>query len=532
MLTFINELLQYFATNWNEILTLTLEHLQLTLLSMVVAIAIGVPIGILINYIDKMKKPILAFANIMQAIPSLALLGFLIPFLGIGEKPAIVMIVVYSLLPIIKNTATGLDTINEETLEAAKGIGMTEFQILTRIKIPTALPVIMAGVRISAVASVGLVTIAAFIGAGGLGYLVYAGIRTVNNYQILAGAIPACLIALSMDWYMGKVESAVTPISLQDHEEITQDIKEGHKKGKQRLAWSSVGLAVVIAAFSVFPYLKQPEQQITIGAKNFTEQEIIVEMFAEVIEEETDLSVVLKKGLGSTSTVLSALQEGSLDMSFDYTGTIFGSIMGRSDVLPPDEIFEISSDYLAENYSLVGLEPLGFNNTYTFAVTKETAQEFALDSFSDLAAASEDIQLGCTIEFMNRADGLPGVEKAYDMHFQSVDAIDDSPRYIALEQDNVQVIDAYSTDALLEKYGLVTLEDDKQFFPPYYGFPMIRSQVLKQYPEIEEALILLVGIIDDQTMAELNYQVDELGEKPSTVAKEFLLEKNIITKKA
>lgn len=522
MLVFLSQLAQYFATHRNEILTLTLEHLQLTLLSMAMSILIGVPIGILINYIQRLRKPILALANVMQAVPSLALLGFLIPFLGIGKKPAMVMIVVYSLLPIVKNTATGLDSISDDTLEAARGIGMTEFQILARVKIPTALPVIMAGIRISAVASVGLVTIAAFIGAGGLGYLVYAGIRTVNNFQILAGAVPACLIALSMDWFMGRVEYAVTPISLQSQEEITTKAKSQHKASKKRLAIGIVVLAGVVAVFSILPYLQKPDKIITIGAKNFTEQEIIAEMFANVIEDNTDYSVELKKGLGSTPTVLDALNEGSLDMSFDYTGTIFGNVMGRSDSLPPDEVFEISKDYLLEQYDLVALEPLGFNNTYTFAVTQTIAEKYNLHNFTDLAKASSDIQLGCTIEFMNRADGLSGVEDAYGMKFKAVNAIDDSPRYIALEQNDVQVIDAYSTDALIQKYSLLALEDEKQFFPPYYGFPMVRRDVLEENPELEQAISLLVGLIDDKTMTDLNYQVDELGKSASQVAKEFL----------
>jgi osmoprotectant transport system permease protein len=153
----------------------------------------------------------LGVANVVQAVPSIALLGFLVPFLGIGEKPAVCMVVVYSLLPIIKNTATGLANINQQTVEAAKGIGMTQFQVLTRVKLPLALPVIMAGIRISAVTSVGLVTLAAFIGASGLGYLIYSGIRTVNNYQILSGALPACLLALLVDFGVALIEKAVTP---------------------------------------------------------------------------------------------------------------------------------------------------------------------------------------------------------------------------------------------------------------------------------------------------------------------------------
>ncbi len=192
--------IDYLVLNKSQILNLLVEHVKLTVIAVGLAIILGVPLGILISYVKKLNRPVLGFANVVQAIPSMALLGFSIPFLGIGTLPAVVMVILYSLLPIIKNTFTGIQNINPLTLEAARGIGLTKFQILAKIQIPLALPVIMAGVRISAVTAVGLMTIAAFIGAGGLGFLVFSGIRTVNNNQILAGAIPACLLALLVDY--------------------------------------------------------------------------------------------------------------------------------------------------------------------------------------------------------------------------------------------------------------------------------------------------------------------------------------------
>ncbi len=170
-------LVQYLIENQTQILSLLIEHIKLTAISVGVAILIGVPLGIFISYAVKASKPILCLANIIQAIPSMALLGFMIPFLGIGTVPAIVAVVLYSLLPIIKNTYTGIENINQQTLEAAKGIGLTTFQVLTKVQIPLALPVIMAGVRIASVTAVGLMTMAAFIGAGGLGYLVFWGLE-------------------------------------------------------------------------------------------------------------------------------------------------------------------------------------------------------------------------------------------------------------------------------------------------------------------------------------------------------------------
>ena len=205
------QIIEYALSHIPDMLSRSVEHMQLTLFSILISTFVGVPLGILISYLKPLKKPVLGFANVIQAVPSIALLGFLVPFLGIGEKPAVFMVVVYSLLPIIKNTATGLSSVNADMIEAAKGIGMTNFQILARVKLPLSLPVIMAGIRISAVTSVGLVTLAAFIGAGGLGYLIYSGIRTANPSQILLGAVPACILALAVDFLGALVEKIVTP---------------------------------------------------------------------------------------------------------------------------------------------------------------------------------------------------------------------------------------------------------------------------------------------------------------------------------
>ena len=203
------KLFNYLIENKEQIISLCIEHIKLTSLALLIAIIIGVPIGILISYKKKLNKPVLGITSVAQAIPSMALLGFMIPFLGIGTIPAIVVVVLYSLLPIIKNTYTGISNIPSSTIEAATGIGLTKAQILTKIQIPEALPIIMAGVRISSVSAVGLMTMAAFIGGGGLGYLIFSGIRTVNNYQILAGAIPACILALLVDYFFGAIEKLV-----------------------------------------------------------------------------------------------------------------------------------------------------------------------------------------------------------------------------------------------------------------------------------------------------------------------------------
>ncbi|SHM25857.1 osmoprotectant transport system permease protein [Caldanaerovirga acetigignens] len=205
------EYINFMKDRADDILVLTTQHIQLSVMALIIAIAIGVPLGILIAKFPKTSSFIIGLANAVQAIPSLALLGFLVPFLGIGSTPSIVMIVMYTLLPIIKNTYTGLVNIDKAILEAGKGMGMTEVQLMRMVQLPLALPVIMAGIRIAAVTAVGFTTLAALIGAGGLGQLIYRGISMVNNHMILAGAIPAMILALLIDYILLLVEKLVTP---------------------------------------------------------------------------------------------------------------------------------------------------------------------------------------------------------------------------------------------------------------------------------------------------------------------------------
>jgi len=217
----------YLTGNYQQILNLLGEHLYLSIISVLIAIIIGIPLGILISNEPKLSKPIIGTTNVIQAVPSLALLGFLIPFIGIGSAPAIVMVVLYSLLPIVKNTYTGLTNIDGDILEAAKGIGLTKSQTMRKVQLPLAFPMIMAGIRISAVTAVGLMTIAAFVGAGGLGYLVFSGVQTVDNNMILAGAIPACILALLIDFIVGKLETSLSFTNKQQ-----ASIKSGKKAKK------------------------------------------------------------------------------------------------------------------------------------------------------------------------------------------------------------------------------------------------------------------------------------------------------------
>lgn len=210
-------IVDFLANRGSQILNLLFQHIELTVISVCVAVVIGIPIGILLSIQKNIQKPVLTIINACQAVPSLAFLGFLIPIVGIGTQTAVILVVIYALLPIVKNTCTGILNLDEDIISTARGIGLTNFQILTKIQFPLALPVIMAGLRIAAVSSVGLVTVAAYVGGRGLGFLVYSGINMVDSYMILGGAIPAAIFALLIDFVLAKIERIVTPQALQEN---------------------------------------------------------------------------------------------------------------------------------------------------------------------------------------------------------------------------------------------------------------------------------------------------------------------------
>lgn len=205
------ELFTFIYERLDEILTLTIQHIQITAIAVMLAITVGIPIGILLTRVRFLASPILGFASVIQTIPSLALLGFMIPLLGIGIKPAILALFLYALLPIIRNTYTGIEQVDPSLVEAGTGMGMTKSQMLLMLELPLSLPVIMAGIRTSTVINVGIATLCALIGAGGLGQLIFRGIAMVNGKMILAGAIPAALLALFLDFLLGKLEKTLCP---------------------------------------------------------------------------------------------------------------------------------------------------------------------------------------------------------------------------------------------------------------------------------------------------------------------------------
>ncbi len=311
-----------------------------------------------------------------------------------------------------------------------------------------------------------------------------------------------------------------------------------------------VALGMMLASFAgVANVAAQDEDMptVTIGSKDFTESIVLAEMAALLLED-AGYDVERQLNLGGTVVAHEALVNGNIDIYVEYTGTGLLAILGMD--LPTagatpaaatpatgatpvatggmDEVYTIVSAEYEEQFGLQWLEPWGFNNTYVLAVTQETADEFELETTSDLEAVAGDLTFGGTQEFLVRPDGLPGLEETYGFEFGDELGLDPGLVYSAVDGGDVDVISAFATDGRIPALDLVTLTDDQNFFPPYFAAPVVSGELLEQSPEVADVLNQLSGMIDDGTMASLNAQVDVDGMEPIDVARTFLTDEGLI----
>lgn len=286
-------------------------------------------------------------------------------------------------------------------------------------------------------------------------------------------------------------------------------------------------LAIILLSAVLLSGCGTKKEKIVVGAKDYTEQDVLGNIVSVLLEKNTSLEIDYKHEM-SSNVVFAAVQSGDVDLYVDYTGTIYGNYLQYSEMKKADEVYNISVKEMAEKYSLSVLDPLGFNNTYCLAVMPDMAEKYNLKTYSDLAKVSSDFIFGGCFEILNRNDGIPNLKKVYDMEFKKELSIEGVMRYSAIENNETQITEAFSTDGMLLKYNLVVLEDDKNFFPPYQAVPIIRQDTAKQHPEILAELKKLAGFINDETMRELNYKVDVEKSNPKEVAETFLKESGLI----
>lgn len=487
--------LEFMWMNRADVLRLTGDHLAMVAISIIIAIAIGFPLGITMTRKPAFRRPILAFANIVQTIPSLALFDFLIPipFIGgIGPRTAVVVLVLYSLLPIIRNTFTGITSVDPAIREAGRGMGMTENQLLWKVEIPLAFGVIFAGIRVATVIAIGVATIGAAIGAGGLGTFIFRGVSMVDSRLILAGALPAAALALLADFGLGMIE--------------------------KRFSKFICLVLILLAASSC-----SRSDKIVIGSKNFTEQIILGELLAQQIERKTGLEVERRLNLGGTLVCHEALTAGQIDGYVEYTGTGLTAILKEAPSQDRQAVYDTVRNEYRSRFAVEWTEPLGFNNTFAIIVRKQDAERFGLKTISDAVPYTANWTAGFGYEFIEREDGYPGLAKTYNLRFSNPPKVMDlGLTYKAAADRQVDLIAGNSTDGLIDALGLFVLEDDKRYFPPYDAVPLIRDAVIQKHPEIREALRALGGKISEQQMRHLNYLVDGEHQDVNQVVRDFL----------
>ena len=494
-------------------LHLTVEHLLISLSAIVVASLIGVLLGIFISEYRKYAAWLLGAVNMLYTIPSIALLGFFISITGVGNLTALIALILYALLPIIRSTYTGITHINPLIIEAAEAMGSTRWQLLWKIKLPLALPVLMSGIRNMVTMTIALAGIASFVGAGGLGVAIYRGITTNNSAMTLVGSVLIALLALGLDFFLAKIEKRL----------VNREV--AHKRNPLKLVGVGV-LALLITLFFVLSPKKTKD--IHIATKPMTESYILGQMLALLIEQDTGLSVRLTNGVGGgTSNIHPAMLRGGFDIYPEYTGTSWEAILKHRDPYQDDK-FTILEDAYKKQYGLEWANLYGFNNTYGLAVSKQIAQQYQLKTFTDLAKVSHQLIFGAEYDFFEREDGYKQLQEVYGMHFGRVIDMDIGLKYQAIRDKKIDAMVVFTTDGQLSVSEVVVLQDDRNLYPSYKAGTVVRTELLTTYPALRITLKKLNNLIDDATMAHLNFLVETERKRPEEVAKNYLLQKGLL----
>ena len=513
-----------------EILLRSGEHLLLVALAVALALLIALPLGVAIHGRPRWARLVLALANGVQTIPSLAIFGLLltVPFLGgIGPTPAVVALTLYALLPLLRGLVSGLRQVPRGLKEAGCALGLTPGQVLRHVEWPLALPSLMAGLRVATVISVGVATIGAAIGAGGLGVFIFRGIATVNNTLLLAGALPAAAIALAADAALGALEQR-----LAHQPQSAEPQRPARWKGLPRHWQTLLAGGLLLTALLAIPPLWQrlgsgagpAGATVVIGAKGYTEQLILGELLAQEIEARTPLRVKREFSLGSTFLLHEAVRQGRIDGYVEYTGTAWTAIL-RQPPLPPDQrnaVWQRARQLYDSRYGLRLFPSLGFENTFAILIRRADGQRLGVRTISEAVAPARQWRAAFGYEFLNRQDGFPGLAERYGLQFAAPpSAMDLGLTYRALADGQVDLIAGDSTNGLIPSLKLQILEDDLHYFPPYDAVPVFNGASLRRHPELVAVVDRLAGRLSASTMQRLNASVELERQTPEAVARRW-----------
>jgi osmoprotectant transport system substrate-binding protein/osmoprotectant transport system permease protein len=507
----MSRLVLFWSSHRAEVAALLMQHVALVAAATSVAVAIGVPLGIFAAKRPRLAAPAMAVAGIVQTIPSLAMFGFLLPVPlvgGVGARAALVVLILYGLLPIVRTTIAGLRAIDPAIREAGVAMGMTPGQLLRQVELPLALPSIVAGVRVAAVVGVGSATIAAAIGAGGLGEYIYRGLSMVDTTVILAGAVPAAILALVVDGGLLWIERQMSA-------------RRRSPAGRAALAAAAMIALIALLSSGVSALRGGGRDAVVVGSKNFTEQLVLGELLAQALERQ-GVAVKRRLNLGGTLICDRALLTGDIDVYVEYTGTALTAVFHQPIANDESAVFSTVRDLYARSGRTL-LPPLGFNNTFAILVRGADARSRALRTIDDAARESPHWHAGFGYEFVERPDGYAGLAKAYGLRFPDPPRVMDlTLSYRALAAGQVDLIAGDATAGLIKGLDLVQLEDTRRYFPPYDAAAVARAEVLLRRPEVQAALERLSGRISAADMRAMNYAADVEHRDIVAIARDFL----------
>jgi osmoprotectant transport system permease protein len=485
-------------------------HLLLSLAGLSVGLIISLPLGLLASGRPRLAELALAVSGVVQTVPSLALLVLMVPLLGgaIGFLPAFVALTLYSVLPILANTVVGIRGVDPNLIEAARGLGMSDRQMLFRVQLPLAVPVIISGIRTATVLVVGTATLVTPVGGISLGNYIFGGLETLNYFVTVFGCVLAALLAIVLDQLIRLLETAV------------------RRRHQPRLAAGAAGLLLVLAGGLYGPAAEHfaPKPQVVAGAP-FTEQHILSEVLRAKLRA-ARFAVDQRRGMSEGVQFL-ALRLGQIDCCVNYTGNIWAILMKRKGTVSREEVYEEVRRYLQEEYGVHCVGKLGFENAYALAMRPDRARAIlgadpTAWTLARLAQAtrSRRLTLAADLQFFARPE-WPRVRSAYGLLFHETREMDPGLMYQAVTEGKVDVICAYTSDGRIDAYGLVLLNDPRQAFPPYNAVLLVSRRAAERQGFLK-ALAPLVGAIDQETMRRANYRVDVDHWTPQRAARELL----------
>jgi osmoprotectant transport system permease protein len=499
------------------------RHLLLTVVALGIGVGLSLPLAILVTRVRPLKAPVLALASTIQTIPSLALLALMVPLLReIGFLPAAIALILYSMLPVIRNTVTGIEEVNPNLIEAGRGLGMTPAQLLWNVQIPLALPVIIAGIRTATVWVVGIATLSTPVGATSLGNYIFSGLQTQNYTAVVVGCIAAAALALVLDVLIRIIEIASS------------------KRRRSMVIAAATGVMLVLGA-GLSPILLartgvDDRPAVVIGAKTFTEQYILASLLARQLEDAGYRAQRLES-LGST-VIFDALVAGRIDCYVDYTGTIRANHMqvggvggvrdvedveddedgekGRNKPASADDVLREVTAWLRAEHGVECLGRLGFENTYALAMPRVEAERLGISSIDDLFRHAPEMTIAGDYEFFGRPE-WDRLRSAYQLAFANTIGMDGSLMYSAIESGEIEIIAAFSTDGRIVSNDLLVLADPRSAFPPYDAIVLL-SPSASGDPSLRAAIQPLLGTITNDHMRTANMQVDVTGTSAEAAA--------------